>query len=204
MAEQIRAVKRIEKVRGKDVEGKVRVLERTYPHQLMLFQTFIPEDDPDDKYSNTIELYDAIPKYFSNARAMDAMRKDGIYLPTLERVFQHRHETYTVQIRPARVRGRTGAEQIPPDYVVTHPCLRNPLDVSTRGAHHVSYAPRTTDREMRHGADRQTQTPKPHPHRRLSRSGYLLAAPGQWQGVHRVRASLHPLHWFPTPSQIDL
>jgi hypothetical protein len=96
MAEQIRGVKHIEKVRGKDVEGKVRVLERTYPHQLMLFQTFIPEDDPDDKYSNTIELYDAIPKYFSNARAMDAMRKDGIYLPTLERVFQHRHETYTV------------------------------------------------------------------------------------------------------------
>src|SRR5262249_56759715 len=94
--------------------------------------------------------------------------------------------------------------QIPPDYVVTHPCLRNPLDVSTRGAHHVSSAPRTTDREMRHGADRQTQTPKPHPHRRLSRSGYLLAAPGQWQGVHRVRASLHPLHWLPTPSQIDL
>jgi len=111
MAEQIRAVKRIEKVRGKDVEGKVRVLERTYPHQLTLFQTFIPEDDPDDKYSNTIELYDAIPKYFSNARAMDVMRKDGIYLPTLERVFQHRHETYTVQIRPARVRGRTGAEK---------------------------------------------------------------------------------------------
>jgi len=111
MAEQIREIKRVEKVRGKDVEGKVRVLERTYPHQLMLFQTFIPEDDPDDKYSNTIELYDAIPKYFSNARTMDAMRKDGIYLPTLERVFQHRHETYTVQIRPARVRGRTGAEK---------------------------------------------------------------------------------------------
>src|SRR6266702_2757150 len=111
MAEQIRGIKRVEKVRGKDVEGKVRVLERTYPHQLMLFQTFIPEDDPDDKYSNTIELYDAIPKYFSNARAMDAMRKDGIYLPTLERVFQHRQETYTVQIRPARVRGRTGAEK---------------------------------------------------------------------------------------------
>src|SRR5262249_19943466 len=111
MAEKIRGVKHIEKVRGKDVEGKVRVLERTYPHQLMLFQTFIPEDDPDEKYSNTIELYDAIPKYFSNARAMDAMRKDGIYLPTLERVFQHRHETYTVQIRPARVRGRTGAEK---------------------------------------------------------------------------------------------
>ena len=64
MAEQTHAIKRVEKVRGKDVEGKVRVLERTYPHQLTLFQNFIPEDDPDDKYSNTIELYDAVsPPY---------------------------------------------------------------------------------------------------------------------------------------------
>ena len=43
MAEQIYGIRRVEKVRGKDVEGKVRVLERTYPHQLTLFQTFIPK-----------------------------------------------------------------------------------------------------------------------------------------------------------------
>ena len=111
MAEQTHVMKRIEKVRGRDLQGKVHVLDKTQPQQLVLFQTFLPEDDPDEKFSNTIEFYDAIPKYFSNPRLMESMRKDGIYLPTLERVFQHRHETYTVQIRPARVRGRTGAEK---------------------------------------------------------------------------------------------
>ncbi len=39
MAEQLQGVRRSEKVRGKDIEGKVRVLEKTYPQQLMLFQS---------------------------------------------------------------------------------------------------------------------------------------------------------------------
>jgi type IV secretory pathway ATPase VirB11/archaellum biosynthesis ATPase len=46
------------KVRGKDLNGKVVVLDKTFPNQLTLFQTFLPEEDPEDKYSNTIELYD--------------------------------------------------------------------------------------------------------------------------------------------------
>ena len=74
MAEQPQGVRRSEKVRGKDIEGKVRVLEKTYPQQLMLFQTFLPEDASDDKYSNTIELYDAIPKYVTNPKLVDTMR----------------------------------------------------------------------------------------------------------------------------------
>jgi hypothetical protein len=68
MAEQTHVSKRIEKVRGKDLQGKVHVLDKTQPQQLVLFQTFLPEDDPDEKFSNTIEFYDAIPKYFSNPR----------------------------------------------------------------------------------------------------------------------------------------
>ena len=78
MAEQPQGVRRSEKVRGKDIEGKVRVLEKTYPQQLMLFQTFLPEDASDDKYSNTIELYDAIPKYVTNPKLVDAMREGKI------------------------------------------------------------------------------------------------------------------------------
>jgi hypothetical protein len=54
MAEQSQGVQRSEKVRGKDIEGKVRVLEKTYPQQLMLFRTFLPEDASDDKYSRSI------------------------------------------------------------------------------------------------------------------------------------------------------
>jgi hypothetical protein len=95
----------------------VRILDKTHPQQLVLFQTFLPAEDPDDKYSNTIELYDAIPKYFSNAKAMNAMRNHGVYLPTLERVFQHRNETYTVHIRPARLKERSGEEK---EYYPSH------------------------------------------------------------------------------------
>jgi hypothetical protein len=40
-------------------------LAKTQPQQLALFQTFFP-DDHNDHYSNTIELYDAIPKYITN------------------------------------------------------------------------------------------------------------------------------------------
>ena len=37
MAEQSQGVRRSEKVRGKDIEGKIRVLDKTYPQQLTLF-----------------------------------------------------------------------------------------------------------------------------------------------------------------------
>ena len=93
-------------VRGKDLEGKTQTLVKTLPQQLQLFQMFLPDDD--ERYSNTIELYDAIPKYFTNPRAMEGMRQDGKYLPELERSFRHRHETYRVTIYPARVKDQTG------------------------------------------------------------------------------------------------
>ena len=77
--------------RGRDIhDGKERTLAKLQPTQLALFQVFVPEDD---KYSNTIELYDAIPKYFTNKRQMAEIREgpEGreIYLPTLEREFKH-------------------------------------------------------------------------------------------------------------------
>ena len=63
MADHTHVVQRSVKVRGKDLNGKEVVLDKTYPNQLALFQTFLPEEDSEEKYSNTIELYDAIPKY---------------------------------------------------------------------------------------------------------------------------------------------
>ena len=69
--------------RGRDIyDGKERKLDKWQPGQLSLFQTFLPEDD---KYSNTIELYDAIPK-FSTKRLMLKKRigPEGkeVFLPT--------------------------------------------------------------------------------------------------------------------------
>jgi len=111
MAEQPQGVRRSEKVRGKDIEGKVRVLDKTYPQQLLLFQSFLPDDASDDKYSNTIELYDAIPKYVTNPKLVEAMREGGKYLPLMKREFRHRGEAYHVMIRPARLVDREGTEK---------------------------------------------------------------------------------------------
>src|SRR4029450_11484249 len=99
-----------ENVRGTDIHGKAVVLAKTQPQQLALFQTFFP-DDHADHYSNTIELYDAIPKYVTNPKLVDAMREGGKYLPLLERRFHHRGEVFTVTIRPARLKDREGREK---------------------------------------------------------------------------------------------
>ena len=42
-----------DRVRGKDINGQVVILERTQPRQLSLFQTFLSDEE---RYSNTIEL----------------------------------------------------------------------------------------------------------------------------------------------------
>ena len=97
------------RVKGKNVHGQVVVLTRSKPEQLGLFQTFVPEDE--EKYSNTIELYDAVPKYFSHTRGMAALRESGKYLPILDREFEHRGEVYKVQIHPARIRYKDKQEK---------------------------------------------------------------------------------------------
>ena len=86
------------RVSGKDIEGKVVTLYREQPRQMSLFQTFIPRDE---KYSNTIELYDAVPKYFP-VKILSEIRISGVYLPVVTREFQHRGKSYQVEIRPAR------------------------------------------------------------------------------------------------------
>ena len=73
-------------VKGKDVNGNIVTLERTHPRQLALFQTFVSDED---RYSNTIELYDAVPKYFSNPKLMASLRKDEKFLLALKREFGH-------------------------------------------------------------------------------------------------------------------
>lgn len=81
--------------------GKVITLAKSKPTQLALFQTFFPADTED--YSNTIELYDAIPKYFSSQKRMAEIRKDGVFLQSLKRRFRHRDTWFNITIRPARL-----------------------------------------------------------------------------------------------------
>src|SRR6266852_8903572 len=84
------------RVEGKDIRGNVVTLKRTNPAQLSLFQTFLPDDD---KYSNTIELYDAIPKYYP-IKHLHVLRINNTFLPHLERAFEHKGKSYKLLIAP--------------------------------------------------------------------------------------------------------
>jgi hypothetical protein len=86
-------------VAGRDIRGKLVTLKRSSPEQLSLFQTFLPDEE---KYSNTIELYDAIPKYYP-VKHMRDKRVNDTFLPHLEREFEHRGHAYRVLISPGRI-----------------------------------------------------------------------------------------------------
>ena len=104
------------KATGRDVgTGKVLTLIKTHPPQLSLFQTFVPEDS--DHYSNTIELYDAIPRYFSSKKLMAELRQGGVFLKSLKRRFKHKDQWYELIIKPARLVDKDGNEK---EYYPTH------------------------------------------------------------------------------------
>jgi hypothetical protein len=106
-----------EHVEGRDIEGKLVTLKRSSPEQLALFQTFLPDED---KYSNTIELYDAIPKYYP-VKHMHHMRVNETFLPHMDREFEHKGNAYKLTISPGRVIYKDGTAReflIPSDFVV--------------------------------------------------------------------------------------
>jgi hypothetical protein len=79
--------------------------------QLLLFKTFLCNTHEErDKLSNTIELWDGVPKYFISRKEMNNLRKEG-FLPTLERDFQYNKRTLTVKIRPARLTDEVGKDK---------------------------------------------------------------------------------------------
>jgi hypothetical protein len=65
---------------------------------------------PEKQYSNTIELYDAIPKYFWG-RVSSVDRIGGRFLNILTREFRFRNKGFTVKITPARIEDQKGVEK---------------------------------------------------------------------------------------------
>lgn len=101
-----------ERVTGRDItQDKVVTLDKTYPKQLTLWQTYLPGDDTADDYSNTVELYDAVPKYFASKKRMAQLRKEGQFLTSLKRNFKHKVILYQVTIKPARIEEKDGTEK---------------------------------------------------------------------------------------------
>jgi hypothetical protein len=70
--------------------------------QLSLFQAFLCNTEEErDQLSNTIELWDSIPKYAISQQAMNQIRTPEGLLPRLEKIFVYRKHEYRVCITPA-------------------------------------------------------------------------------------------------------
>jgi hypothetical protein len=73
--------------------------EQSLPVQLRLFEFIQPEER---QYSNTIELYDFMPKYHWGK----AERIKGKFLEELVREFECRGRKYKIEVSPARINGK--------------------------------------------------------------------------------------------------
>lgn len=80
-------------------DKKTKTLKEFKAEQLPLPFIF---EKPEPNYSNTIELYDAVPKYFWGRIAMKD-RKSGQFLDSIKRQFEFRGIMYRVKITPARI-----------------------------------------------------------------------------------------------------
>lgn len=80
--------------------------------QLTLFQTFLCSSDEDrDRLSNTIELWDGVPKYFISRQEMNKRRNADGFLPSIEKPFHYKDRAFTVKIIPARIAGPDGKDK---------------------------------------------------------------------------------------------
>lgn len=81
--------------------------EQTYPLQLSLFQLLDLKPDEQPRYSNTIELYDFMPKYHWGK----VERIGGEFLRVLEREFECRGTKYKITVAPAVIKDRDGVNR---------------------------------------------------------------------------------------------
>lgn len=94
-----------EKVKARKKEGKnLEQYRQEKPVQLTFFEHLLPEER---RYSNTVELYDFIPKYHWGK----AERINGQFLKQLEREFECRGKRYRVKIKPASIEDKDGTER---------------------------------------------------------------------------------------------
>lgn len=88
----------------KNVVAKTKELDdynHSRPHQLDFYELTAPDEQ---HYSNTIELYDAVPKYIYRSPKRD---KGGNLKPVI-RDFFHKGEEFTVTIQPASIQQKNG------------------------------------------------------------------------------------------------
>ena len=81
--------------------------------QLDLFRTFLCNGEREqDRLSNTLDLWDSIPRYSVSRQAMSKLRKSGCFLDLLKIDFHYRGTPLKAIIQPARILDqKTGAAQ---------------------------------------------------------------------------------------------
>jgi hypothetical protein len=77
---------------------------------LDLFQTFLCNTDLEqEQLSNTLDLWDSVPRYSISRQNMGKLRVNGGFLDLLELEFQYRGTPMKAIIQPARIKERDGA-----------------------------------------------------------------------------------------------
>jgi hypothetical protein len=89
---------------SESVAKKLNEYSSARPEQLSLFELLLPQERG---LSNTIELYDFIPKYHWGK----VQRIGGEFLRAIEREFECRGQHYKVKIRPASIEDKDGVER---------------------------------------------------------------------------------------------
>lgn len=89
----------------KDKVKSFQEYTKSLPHELCLFGF---QSTP-KKYSNSIELYDFIPKYvWSKVKREKALQSKREILPHIERPFECRGRKYNLRLIPASIKGADG------------------------------------------------------------------------------------------------
>lgn len=76
--------------------------------QLDIFQNFYTTNELKDSSSNSIELWDSIPKYSISRKAMAEMRDANGYLGIYKTEFHHRGAKFDISIHPALIEVKDG------------------------------------------------------------------------------------------------
>lgn len=83
-----------------------------YSRQIDLFQSFLCNTKEEkDKLSNTIDLWDSIPKYCVSQQAMNGLRTKEGFLPGLEKSFIYQGNEYKIRITAALIVTEDGDEK---------------------------------------------------------------------------------------------
>lgn len=99
----------MDKKEKKILSKKLEEFERTKPEDLTLFEMLEPEHK---SYSNTIEMYDFIPKYYwGKVKRVPVKEVNREVLPILERAFVYKGKKYKARIAPVAITDKDGIEK---------------------------------------------------------------------------------------------